>query len=47
MHGGIGMIDEFEIDVFVKRHRVAQELLRDTNFHANRWTRLNEYQAIA
>ncbi|RZI43345.1 acyl-CoA dehydrogenase [Herbaspirillum sp. HC18] len=43
MHGGIGMTDEFEIGFFMKRHRVAQELLGDTNFHADRWARLNEY----
>ena len=43
MHGGIGMTDEFEIGFFMKRHRVAQELLGDTNFHADRWASLNEY----
>lgn len=43
MHGGIGMTDEFEIGFFMKRHRVAQELLGDANFHADRWARLNEY----
>ncbi|HEY0846252.1 MAG TPA: acyl-CoA dehydrogenase family protein [Noviherbaspirillum sp.] len=43
MHGGIGMTDEFEIGFFMKRHRVAQELLGDTHFHADRWARLNEY----
>lgn len=43
MHGGIGMTDEFEIGFFMKRHRVAQELLGDTNFHADRWAQLSEY----
>jgi len=43
MHGGIGMTDEFEIGFFMKRHRVAQELLGDTHFHADRWARLNTY----
>lgn len=43
MHGGIGMTDEFEIGFFMKRNRVAQELLGDSNFHADRWARLNEY----
>lgn len=43
MHGGIGMTDEFEIGFFMKRQRVAQELLGDTNYHANRWARLSAY----
>lgn len=43
MHGGIGMTDEFEIGFFMKRARVAQELLGDTNFHADRWARLSGY----
>jgi acyl-CoA dehydrogenase len=43
MHGGIGMTDEFDIGFFMKRHRVAQELLGDANFHTDRWARLNEY----
>ena len=43
MHGGMGMTDEFEIGFFMKRARVAQELFGDTNFHAQRWARLNGY----
>lgn len=43
MHGGIGMTDEFEIGFFMKRHRAAQELLGDANFHADRWARLGGY----
>lgn len=43
MHGGIGMTDELEIGFFMKRQRVAQELLGDANFHADRWARLREY----
>ncbi|HJV85191.1 MAG TPA: acyl-CoA dehydrogenase family protein [Noviherbaspirillum sp.] len=43
MHGGIGMTDEFEIGFFMKRQRVAQELLGDTNYHADRWARLSAY----
>ncbi len=29
MHGGMGMTDEFDIGLFMKRVRVAQELLGD------------------
>jgi acyl-CoA dehydrogenase len=43
MHGGIGMTDEFEIGFFMKRARVAEELLGDARFHADRWARLNNY----
>ena len=43
MHGGIGMTDEFEIGFFMKRVRVAQELLGDASFHADRLARLAKY----
>lgn len=43
MHGGMGMTDEFEMGFFMKRARVAQELLGDANFHADRWARLGGY----
>jgi alkylation response protein AidB-like acyl-CoA dehydrogenase len=43
MHGGIGMTDEFDVGLFMKRARVAQELFGDSNFHADRLARLNHY----
>jgi len=43
MHGGIGMTDEFDIGLFMKRVRVGQELFGDANFHADRLARLNRY----
>jgi len=43
MHGGIGMTDEFDIGLFMKRIRVCQELFGDSNFHADRLARLNRY----
>jgi alkylation response protein AidB-like acyl-CoA dehydrogenase len=43
MHGGVGMTDEFDIGLFMKRARVAQELFGDANFHADRIARLNGY----
>ena len=33
MHGGVGMTDEFDVGLFVKRVRVLNELLGDTGFH--------------
>jgi alkylation response protein AidB-like acyl-CoA dehydrogenase len=43
MHGGVGMTDEFDVGLFMKRARVAQELFGDANFHADRLARLNGY----
>ncbi len=43
MHGGMGMTDAFDIGLFMKRVRVAQELLGDAAFHADRLARLNGY----
>ncbi|GHE46482.1 isovaleryl-CoA dehydrogenase [Camelimonas fluminis] len=43
MHGGNGMTDAFDIGLYMKRARVAQELLGDSNFHADRLARANGY----
>ncbi len=43
MHGGIGMTDEFDVGLFMKRVRVGQELFGDANFHADRLARLSHY----
>lgn len=43
MHGGIGMTDEFDIGLFMKRARVGQELFGDAGFHADRLARLYNY----
>jgi alkylation response protein AidB-like acyl-CoA dehydrogenase len=43
MHGGIGMTDQFDIGLFMKRMRVCQELFGDANFHANRLAELRSY----
>lgn len=36
MHGGVGMTDEFDVGLFMKRARVLNELLGDAHFHAER-----------
>jgi alkylation response protein AidB-like acyl-CoA dehydrogenase len=33
MHGGMGMTDEFDLGLFMKRARVLQELFGDSNYH--------------
>jgi len=36
MHGGVGMTDEFDVGLFMKRVRVLNELLGDAGFHQER-----------
>jgi acyl-CoA dehydrogenase len=43
MHGGIGMTDEFDIGLYMKRIRVAQEMFGDAAYHADRIARLRGY----
>ena len=39
MHGGVGMTDEFDVGLFMKRARVLNELLGDADFHSERLAR--------
>ena len=43
MHGGIGMTDEFDIGFFLKRARVAQQLLGDQVYHRDRYATLKGF----
>lgn len=43
MHGGIGATDELEIGFFLKRARVAMQLLGDAGFHRDRYATLSGY----
>lgn len=43
MHGGVGMTDEYDIGLFLKRIRVLQELLGDGHFHLNDFAKANGY----
>ena len=43
MHGGMGMTDQFDIGLFMKRARVCQELFGDNNFHAERLAEARQY----
>ena len=43
MHGGIGVTDELEIGFFLKRARVAMQILGDTGFHKDRYATLSGY----
>ncbi len=43
MHGGIGMTDEYDVGLYMKRIRVAQEMFGDTAYHSDRIARLRGY----
>jgi len=43
MHGGIGMTDEFDIGLYMKRDRVLNELFGDAAYHADALARMKGY----
>ena len=43
LHGGIGVTDEFDLGLFVKRARVLQHTLGDGHFHRDRYARLKGF----
>ena len=43
MHGGMGMTDQLDFGLFMKRARVLQELYGDAGFHMDRLARLRGY----
>ena len=43
MHGGVGMTDEYNIGLFMKRIRVLQELMGDAHYHMNEFAQANAY----
>ncbi len=43
MHGGIGMTDEHDIGLYMKRDRALGELWGDPNYHSERVARLSGY----
>ncbi len=43
MHGGIGMTDEYDIGLYMKRDRGLSEFFGDARFHADRVARMNGY----
>lgn len=42
MHGGIGVTDELDVGLFLKRIRVAQACLGDSDYHCERYSALDE-----
>lgn len=43
LHGGMGMTDEFDVGLFMKRARPVQALFGDYRFHADRFASLRGY----
>jgi alkylation response protein AidB-like acyl-CoA dehydrogenase len=43
MHGGLGMTDEFDIGLYMKRDRALSEFLGDQFYHADRVAKLSGY----
>ena len=43
MHGGIGTTDALDIGLFLKRSRVAMQILGDAAFHRDRYARLRGF----
>jgi alkylation response protein AidB-like acyl-CoA dehydrogenase len=43
MHGGIGMTDEYDIGLYMKRDRVLNELFGDPNYQTERLARMRGY----
>jgi alkylation response protein AidB-like acyl-CoA dehydrogenase len=43
MHGGIGMTDEYDIGLYMKRDRALNELFGDPAYHADRLARMKGY----
>ncbi|PCJ19625.1 MAG: acyl-CoA dehydrogenase [Gammaproteobacteria bacterium] len=43
MHGGMGMTDEFDIGLYMKRSRVTNQLFGDSHFHRDRFASLGGY----
>ena len=43
MHGGIGMTDEHEAGLYMKRARAAEMTFGDAAWHRDRWARLRDY----
>ncbi len=43
MFGGVGMTDEYDIGLFMKRIRVLQELFGDAHYHMNQFALANKF----
>jgi len=43
MHGGVGMADEHDAGLYLKRARAAEATYGNQSYHRDRYARLNGY----
>ena len=43
MHGGVGVTDEYDVGLFLKRSRVVEQIFGNADFHVDRYATLSEY----
>lgn len=43
MHGGVGVTDEYDIGLYLKRARVAEQIFGGSEYHKNRYAELTGY----
>ncbi|REJ72220.1 MAG: acyl-CoA dehydrogenase, partial [Proteobacteria bacterium] len=43
LHGGMGVTEEMDIGLFLKRSRVCNQLLGSSSYHRDRFARLNGF----
>jgi acyl-CoA dehydrogenase len=43
LHGGMGLTDDLDIGLYLKRARVSMQILGDTGYHLDRYARCMGY----
>ena len=43
MHGGVGVTDEYDVGLFMKRARVTEQILGNSEYHLDRYANLSDY----
>ena len=43
MHGGVGVTDEYDVGLFMKRARVTEQLFGNSEYHIDRYATLSDY----
>ena len=43
MHGGVGVTDEYDIGLYMKRARVAEQTFGNSEYHRNRYAELTGF----
>ena len=43
MHGGVGVTDEYDVGLFMKRARVTEQIFGNSEYHLDRYANLSDY----